>query len=131
LSTDGLGAGYTAEEMEKHTKWAKGIQARVIAMGMGGVTKEFKPEGNGYDMATATQAGVELRDGHYPSLDPRTGMVLKARNHPTWNLMVEEEKRLGNKIIKRGNRYYSVPKTQEKVIAKQEKGTISDILGLR
>ena len=33
LSTDGLGAGYTAEEMEKHTKWAKGIQARVIAMG--------------------------------------------------------------------------------------------------
>ena len=36
LSPDGLGAGYTAEEMEKHTKWAKGIQARVIAMGGAG-----------------------------------------------------------------------------------------------
>ena len=33
LSTGGLGTGYTAEEMEKHTKWAKGIQSRVIAMG--------------------------------------------------------------------------------------------------
>ena len=74
---------------------------------------KFNPEGQDYDMTTATKAGIEPKDGHYPSLDPRTGMVLKARNHPTWDLMVEEEKKLGNKVVKRGNRYYSVKATSK------------------
>ena len=48
---------------------------------------------------------------HSGSLDPKTGMVLKGRNHPTWDLMEEEEKRRGNMIIQKPDgRYYSVPK---------------------
>jgi hypothetical protein len=48
---------------------------------------------------------------HGSSLDPRTGMVLKGRKHPTWDLMEQEEERLGSKIIKGPNgRYYAVPK---------------------
>ena len=48
---------------------------------------------------------------HSGSLNPRTGMVLKGKKHPTWNMMEEEEKRRGNKIIKyKDGRYYTVPK---------------------
>ena len=46
---------------------------------------------------------------HSGSLDPRTGMVLKGKQHKTWGLMEEAEKRRGSQIIKKGNRYYSVP----------------------
>ena len=35
-------------------------------------------------------------------------MVLKGRNHPTWDLMLEEEEKLNNSIIQRDGRYYSV-----------------------
>ena len=53
------------------------------------------------------------KDGKYEkhggSLDPRTGMVLKGRDHPTWYLMEEEEKRRGNMITKKDGRYFSVP----------------------
>ena len=51
---------------------------------------------------------------HGSSLDPKTGMVLKGKNHPTWNLMEEEEIRRGNTIIKRDGRYYSVPMMKPK-----------------
>ena len=45
---------------------------------------------------------------HGGSLDPRTGMLLKGRDHPTWNLMMEEEERLGNRVAKRSDgRYYA------------------------
>lgn len=51
----------------------------------------------------------ELNDykKHGGSLDPRTGMVLKGREHPTYHLTLETEKELGNTIIKKGVRYYS------------------------
>lgn len=78
---------------------------------------EFDPEGSGYDYDTATKSGGKPDEtGHWGSLDPRTGMVLKGRNHSTWNLMEEEEIRRGNQIIKKGSRYYSVkmPKFWEK-----------------
>jgi len=71
----------------------------------------FDPEGAGYDYDTATAAGDKPDEtGHMGSLDPRTGMVLKGRRHSTWDKMVEAEQRRGNQIVKRGNRYYSVPK---------------------
>ena len=75
--------------------------------------KTFNAEGTGYDTETAAEAGLESKEGHLPSLDPRTGMVLKARKHPTWDLMVDEETKLGNKIVKKADRYYSVPKTEK------------------
>jgi len=53
----------------------------------------------------------ELNDylKHGSSLDPKTGMVLKGTGHKTYNLTLAEEKRLGNTIVKKGDRYYSVP----------------------
>ena len=39
-----------------------------------------------------------------------SGLILKGKNHPTWNEMLVEEEELGNKIIRKDNRYYSVPK---------------------
>ena len=53
----------------------------------------------------------ELNDyvKHAASLDPRTGMILKGRNHPTWDLMEQEERRRGNIIMKgKDGRYYVV-----------------------
>ena len=49
---------------------------------------------------------------HGGSLDPRTGMVLKGRKHSTYYLTEEAEKKLGNKIIKKGDRYYSIKGAQ-------------------
>lgn len=68
----------------------------------------FDPEGEGYDYDTAIASGDKPnQEGHWSSLDPRSGMVLKGRKHKTWNLMEEEEAKLGNRIVKRGDRYYS------------------------
>jgi len=72
---------------------------------------EFDPEGKGYDYVTAKARNMKPdKRGHYYSLDAQTGMVLKGRGHHTWDLMIAEENRLGNKIVKRNGRYYSVPK---------------------
>jgi len=72
--------------------------------------KFFDPEGYDYDYQTSIDAGNEPDDTkHWVSLDPRTGMVLKGRNHPTWDLMVEDETKLGNTVIKADDgRYYSL-----------------------
>jgi len=70
----------------------------------------FDPEGSGYDYETAKSFGGRPgKKGHWGSLDPRTGMVLKGRKHKTWDLMEIEEERRGNRVIKRNGRYYSVP----------------------
>ena len=115
--------GMTREEAE--TAWVgKKISAREakkkeIKGAVRESKKGFNPEGTGYDMETANEAELERKEGHLPSLDPRTGMVLKARNHPTWDLMIKEETKLGNRIIKRGSRYFSVPEAEKvkKVVA--------------
>jgi hypothetical protein len=71
---------------------------------------EFDPEGSGFDLQTFKESGgVPDAIGHMGSLDPRTGMLLKGIRHPTFNLTVEEESRRGNKIVKKGNRFFSVP----------------------
>lgn len=69
----------------------------------------FDSEGVDYDYETAKASGGKPDEtGHWGSLDPRTGMVLKGRQHETWDLMEKEEVRRGNKIAKKGDRYYSV-----------------------
>ena len=81
------------------------------------ITQTFDPEGSGYDQVRADELGYKRSDdpsgkGHLPSLDDQTGMVLKGRaNIDEWDLMAEEEDRLGNEIVKKDDgRYYSVPK---------------------
>lgn len=73
--------------------------------------KVFDPEGSGYDYEAAEASGGKPdKRGHWGSLDPRTGMVLKGRKHSTWKLMEDEEIKRGFKITKKKNgRYYSVP----------------------
>lgn len=73
------------------------------------VAAPFDSAGDGYDYQTAIDSGGSADDlGHWQSLDPRTGQVLKGRNHPTWDKTVEEETKLGNTIIKSDDgRYYS------------------------
>ncbi len=79
-------------------------------------TVAFDPEGMDYDYETATVSGGEPDvEGHWGSLDPRTGMVLKGKQHSTWDLMIKEEERRGNRIIKKRGRYYSVPKIKTNV----------------
>ena len=71
----------------------------------------FDPESSGYDMQTALAAGLERNEaGHMGSLDPRTGMVLKGRQHESWNPMVQTEMSLGNTVEYNPNegRYFSV-----------------------
>ncbi len=69
----------------------------------------FDPEGEGYDYATAEEVPglYDPESRHWSSRDPRTGLILKGRKHKTWDLMVEEDKSLGYRISKRGDRYYS------------------------
>lgn len=72
--------------------------------------RKFDPEGTGYDYDTAVKGGgvPDAKTGHWGSLDPSTGMVLKGRKHPTWGLMVQEEGRMGHEIIKeKDGRYYA------------------------
>ncbi|MFA7100713.1 MAG: hypothetical protein WC196_02980 [Bacilli bacterium] len=90
--------------------------------------EKFDPESDGYDYQAAIDSGdiADEKTKHWGSIDPRTGMVLKGKNHPTWNQMVEEEVKLGNTVIKADNgRYYSVklPKyLSEAKIAEPETG---------
>ena len=66
---------------------------------LGYMNPVFNPEGSGYDMETALDAGLTRDEiGHMGSLDPRTGMVLKGKSHESWNPMVQTEMSLGNTV---------------------------------
>ena len=72
----------------------------------------FDPEGSGYDYASAKTAGVKPDEGgHWPSRNPKTGMLLKGRGHKTWHKTIAGEEAAGY-AIRRGDdgRYYSFPK---------------------
>ncbi len=81
--------------------------------------KKFDPEGSGYDYDTARDAGltpkpVEGDDKpHWPSRDPRTGVLLKGRKHPTFQLGVEEDEKLGYKLKKLPSGRYATLKDEE------------------
>jgi len=71
----------------------------------------FNADSANYDYKTAREAGMKPNEQkHWGSLDSRTGMVLKGKgNTKEWDLMMEEEKRRGNSIIKKADgRYYSI-----------------------
>lgn len=71
--------------------------------------KKFDPEGEGYDMDTAISAGLKADEtGHWPSREPKTGMLLKGKGHKTWNLTEKGEADAGYEIYKgEDGRYYS------------------------
>lgn len=68
---------------------------------------KFDPEGSGYDQATAEKAGLSAdKTGHWPSRDPKTGVILKGRKHPTFSKTIKGEKEAGYKIEKRADGRY-------------------------
>lgn len=77
--------------------------------------KAFDPEGDDYDYDTAKEAGLKPKEdepnkGHWPSRDPRTGVLLKGRKHPTFDLAVKEDEAMGYKMRKRADGRYVTEK---------------------
>jgi len=73
-----------------------------------GKKRSFNPEGRGYDYEGARAAGLGPDStGHWPSRDPKTGLLLKGASHPTFKKTLGAEKRLGYRVSKRKGRYFS------------------------
>src|SRR5690554_1066820 len=61
----------------------------------------FNPESTGYDYQTAAEYGIKPDEtGHWPSREPKTGQILKGKNHPTFYKTVEGENEAGYEIFK-------------------------------
>jgi hypothetical protein len=77
--------------------------------------KPFDPEGEDYDYDTANKAGLKPKPvehdtvPHWPSREPESGMLLKGRRHPTFDLGVEHDRKEGYGLEKQNGRYYSQP----------------------
>jgi hypothetical protein len=73
----------------------------------------FDAEGSDYDYETAKAAGMkpsfdpESGLERWHSRDPRTGMLLKGRTHPTFAKGVAVDENLGYRLSKRAGRYYT------------------------
>ena len=81
--------------------------------------KKFDPEGAGYDYDTARDAGLGPSEdegenkGHWPSRDPKTGVILKGAKHPTFQKAVDADEELGYKLRKREDGRYVTEKEEE------------------
>jgi len=111
------GIGETPEELEVRQKEAGRQKALTIKQEQeASIAVEFDPEGSEYDFQTVKRLGIEPDEtGHLPSRDATTGLILKGRKHPTFDKTVEAEQRLGFKIIKVGDRFYSFKPDEEGV----------------
>ena len=71
--------------------------------------RKFNPHGRGYDYRSARAAGLSPdATGHWPSREPKSGLILKGRAHETYHKTEAAEKRAGHTIRQRKNgRYYS------------------------
>jgi len=70
----------------------------------------FDPDGSGYDEAGARSAGLKPdKSGHWPSRDPKTGMLFKGKGHKTWAKTVKGEEDAGFEVYRDENtgRYFS------------------------
>ena len=69
----------------------------------------FDPEGSEYDYKSAKKAGIKPnKTGHWPSRNPKTGLLLKGRKHKTWPLTIKGESAAGYEVYKgTDGRYYS------------------------
>ena len=98
-------------------------------------TTEFDPESDGYDIRSAKDYGIKpeinSEDGllHWPTrveIKPEdakkwgfpegTGMMLKGKKHKTWELGVKVENDMGYDVVKKGSRYWSIPRKEETTI---------------
>lgn len=92
--------------------------------------KKFDPEGSDYDYETANAYKMQpkKKNEHWGSVAPTSDderiahdlpensyVILKGSKHPTFDKAVKAEEQRGAKIIKNGDRYYSVYKNGGKV----------------
>lgn len=74
----------------------------------------FNPESDAYDYYGARKAGISPDEtGHWPSRvskGPLKGLLLKGRNHPTWEKTVAGEEKEGFEVYRKDGRYFSRPK---------------------
>lgn len=68
-----------------------------------------KKYGYNYDAALKGGGGPD-ESGHWASINPDNGMILKGPKHPSIMKTRKIERILGNKIIKKDGERYSVPK---------------------
>ncbi len=84
------------------------------------LNKNFDVNGTGYDYKTASSAfgttetefnvaALSPRQQAFYELPPGTSVVLRGRNHDSWEQIVEEEEMLGRKVMFHRNRWFSVP----------------------
>lgn len=74
---------------------------------------DFDPEGDGYDKKGAKAAGLEPDDtGHWPTRDPKTGVIFKGRKHPTIEKSIAADKELGYTMRKRPDGRYESQKDE-------------------
>tara|TARA_R110000868_G_scaffold36279_6_gene128938 strand:- start:747 stop:1202 length:456 start_codon:yes stop_codon:yes gene_type:complete len=73
-----------------------------------------KKYGYNYDAAIKS-GGSPDETGHWGSIEPNTGMLLKAKHHPSIMKTKKIERILGNKIVNKDGEKYSVPKKQLKI----------------
>ena len=87
----------------------------------------FNPKGKGYDYKSAIKAGMGadgtgVNKGHWGSVAPTTEeerkkynlppesyILVKGKKHKSWDIAIQYEVKRGFKVIKKGNRYFSVP----------------------
>lgn len=71
--------------------------------------KKFNPNSNQYDYRSARLAGLSPdKGGHWPSRDPKSGLILKGRKHPTYHKTEKSEKKAGYEIyVGKGGRDFS------------------------
>lgn len=75
----------------------------------------FDPQGSGYDYKQARDAGLSPQPvphdtvPHWPSREPGSGLLLKGRAHPTFDIGVEHDRLEGYGLEIQNGRYYSQP----------------------
>jgi hypothetical protein len=113
-------------DLPRFTKFDEKAQGGLIHLATGG--QPFNPQGADYDYQTAMAYGMGPNGtgenaGHWGSVAPTSDdermlrglpedsyVVLKGKNHPTFHKAEAAEQERGSKIVKVGDRYYSIPK---------------------
>ena len=100
----------------------------------------FDAEGRNYDYVAAKSKGMKPNDeGHWGSVTEVTEemkekyglpeysyLVLKGRDHESWEEGVEAENKRGYKVMKIGDRYFSVPKSYRRFKAPWANSTLEE-----
>jgi hypothetical protein len=113
-------------DLPRFTKFDEKAMGGLVHLAAGGLA--FNPQGADYDYQTALAHGMGPdgtgeNQGHWGSVAPTSDderalhglpedsyVVLKGKNHPTFHKAEAAEQERGFKIVKVGDRYYSIPK---------------------